>query len=331
MFISVQGNYYYLKCFNIYIIIFLILFENHFYKNYNFCSRCVSLPSNNIRCSECPLEYIFKGLNIVSKEKTLDEIIYNHKSIARFGDGEYRIIFGKNAFFQKYNKTLAKKLYDVLNCKEKNLLIGINIPWRKKEFEERSNASKRMWENFFHQYKINISNIINKNKKYYSSTISRFYSTFKDRTNILKFIQKLKKIWDKRDVLIIEGEQTRFGIGNDLLNNTKSIKRIICPVCDAFNSYNQILKSALKFDKSVLILIALGPTASVLAYDLYKFNYQVIDVGHIDIQYEFFLRKVEHSIKIPYKYTSEARGGSVNITNITDINYYNQIKYKIYN
>ena len=147
----------------------------------------------------------------------------------------------------------------------------------------------------------------------------------------MKFIQKLKKIWDKRDILIIEGEQTRFGIGNDLLNNTKSIKRIICPVCDAFNSYNQILKSALKFDKSVLILIALGPTASVLAYDLYKFNYQVIDVGHIDIQYEFFLRKVEHSIKIPYKYTSEARGGSVNITNITDINYYNQIKYKIFN
>ena len=110
--------------------------------------------------------YIEKLLNIVSKEKTLDEIIYNHKSIARFGDGEYRIIFGKNAFFQKYNKTLAKKLYDVLNCKEKNLLIGINIPWRKKEFEERSNASKRMWENFFHLYKINISNIINKNKKY---------------------------------------------------------------------------------------------------------------------------------------------------------------------
>ena len=177
------------------------------------------MSSNNIRCSECPLEYIFKGLNIVSKEKTLDEIIYKHKSIARFGDGEYRIIFGKNAFFQKYNKILAKKLYDVLNCNEKNLLIGINIPWRKKDLEERSNSSQRMWEKFFHQYKLNISNIINKNKKYYSSTISRFYSTFKDRTNILKFIQKLKKIWDKRDVLIIEGEKTRFGIGNDLLNN----------------------------------------------------------------------------------------------------------------
>ena len=85
----------------------------------------------------------------------------------------------------------------------------------------------------------------------------------------------------------------------------------------------------MKFDKNVLILIALGPTASVLAYDLYKFNYQVVDIGHVDIQYEFYLRKVNRSIRIPYKYVSEARYGTINITNITDINYYNQIAYKI--
>ena len=282
-----------------------------------------------MKCNECPLRYIFKGLNIISNEKTLDEIIYNHKSLARFGDGEYRIIFGSNAFFQRYNKSLATKLYKVLNSDEKNLLIGINLPWRKKDLEERSTVSQRMWENFFPKYKINISKIINKNKKYYSSTISRFYSSFKDRTNILKFIQKLKKIWDRRDILIIEGEKTRFGIGNDLLNNSKSIKRILCPINNAFNKYDKILNSALKFDKNVLILIALGPTASVLAYDLYKFNYQVVDIGHVDIQYEFYLRKVNRSIRIPYKYVSEARYGTINITNITDINYYNQIAYKI--
>ena len=133
----------------------------------------------------------------------------------------------------------------------------------------------------------------------------------------------------RRDILIIEGEKTRFGIGNDLLNNSKSIKRILCPINNAFNKYDKILNSALKFDKNVLILIALGPTASVLAYDLYKFNYQVVDIGHVDIQYEFYLRKVNRSIRIPYKYVSEARYGTINITNITDINYYNQIAYKI--
>ena len=126
----------------------------------------------------------------------------------------------------------------------------------------------------------------------------------------------------KKDVLIIEGEKTRVGIGNDLLNNCKSIRRIICPVTNAFSVYDKILESTLKFDKNILILIALGPTATVLAYDLYKHNYRAIDIGHIDIEYELFLRKAKHTLKIPNKYVLEAAGGIRNISNITDINYY---------
>ena len=85
----------------------------------------------------------------------------------------------------------------------------------------------------------------------------------------------------------------------------------------------------LKFDKSTLILIALGPTASVLAYDLTKNKYQAVDIGHTDIEYEHFLRKANTSIIIPFKYYSEVRGGTKNIKNIQDKNYYNQIAYKI--
>ena len=321
----------YFKWLNIYAIIFLILFENHFYQSYNYCSNCINTSSENFKCLECPLGFIFKGLNIVSKEKTLNEIIYNKKSIARFGDGEYKIIFGYKANFQSYDETLAKRLFQILNSNEKNLLIGINLPYRKKDFEERSNNSQKMWNIFFQHFKIKLSKIINKNKKYYSSLITRFYSAFKDKSNSLKYIQKIKKIWDKRDILIIEGEKTRVGIGNNLFNNTKSIRRIICPVKNAFKYYNQILNSALKFEKSVLILIALGPTASILSYDLYKHNYQVVDIGHIDIEYELFLRKAKQYVKIPYKYVSEAKGGTTNIKSIKDMNYYNQIAYKILN
>jgi len=63
--------------------------------------------------------------------------------------------------------------------------------------------------------------------------------------------------------LIVEGEQSRIGIRNDLLNQTKSIKRIICPTKNAFRVYNKILNSVLKISKDHLILIALGPTATV--------------------------------------------------------------------
>ena len=39
-----------------------------------------------------------------------------------------------------------------------------------------------------------------------------------------------------------------------------------------------------------MIIIALGPTATVLAYDLAKEGYQALDMGHFDIEYEWYLR-----------------------------------------
>ena len=61
--------------------------------------------------------------------------------------------------------------------------------------------------------------------------------------------------------------------------------------------------------KSYLVLLALGPTSTVLAYDLCKLWYQAIDDGHIDIEYEWFLRKVTKKIKIRNKYVNEIDEG----------------------
>ena len=88
--------------------------------------------NNKPKCIECPIELIFKGLKIVSNDKTLDEIIYKNKSISRFGDGELRIIFGENLDFQKADQQLRKKLLEILNIKDKGFLVGINLPYQNK-------------------------------------------------------------------------------------------------------------------------------------------------------------------------------------------------------
>lgn len=118
-----------------------------------------------------------------------------------------------------------------------------------------------------------------------------------------------------------------MGIGNDLFNNSKSIKRIICPVVNGFSVYEKILKyiRLLKPNKEDLILISLGPTATALVYDLQNLGNQIIDFGHFDINYEYYLRNATKKIKIPYKYVNEVPGGSENITSIVDNNYYKQI------
>lgn len=306
----------------------LCMIQFHFYRYYIFCSQCQS--NLNIKCIQCSTEIIFKGLIIRSNEQTLNEIIKNNKSLSRIGTGEFRIIFGSGIPFQRYNKTLSKRLLDVLNNKEKNLLVGINLPYTKKMMEERTIGNQNLHNYFLKENKFRMAKIINKNTIYYSALISRFYSIYKDRRNLFQYVQKLKKIWDKRDVLIIEGDRTRIGIGNDLLNNAKSIKRILCPNVNAFRYYNKILRCSKKYGATRLILIALGPTASILAYDLSKLNYQAIDIGHMDIEYELFLRKANRKIKIPNKYFSEVKGGTKNISNVTDKNYFKQIVCKIF-
>lgn len=125
---------------------------------------------------------------------------------------------------------------------------------------------------------------------------------------------KRQKIWDNRDVVIVEGALTRFGAGNSLLDNACSVKRILCPSEGAFGKYQQILDTCCQFKENdnLLFILALGPTATVLAYDLAKEGYQAVDIGHFDIEYEWYLRGVkEHKVIIKGKYINEVAGGDV--------------------
>ena len=268
---------------------------------------------------------IFKGLKVLSDEETIKEILKYNKSISRFGDGEYKLMFGKSIGFQKVNKIISNRLIKIFKNNQKNLLVGINFPYKIKDLNRLS--SKGKWRRFFKEYKFNLAKLINKKKIYYSSTISRFYIRYKNKNNkkISKFINKLKKIWEKKDILIIEGMLSRLGVGNNLFDNAKSIKRIICPSFNSFKVYNKIIKSVKILKEKRLILIALGPTATILAYDLYILGYQAIDIGHVDIEYEWFLRKVKRRIPINNKFVYEARRTKSHFTKVNDSKYYKQI------
>ena len=82
-------------------------------------------------------------------------------------------------------------------------------------------------------------------------------------------------------VYLVEGEYTRSGIGNDLYKNAASVYRIICPATDAYEKYNEILQTAcslIPHRDDVVVLCLLGPTATVLAYDLHKAGYWALDM-----------------------------------------------------
>ena len=220
-------------------------------------------------------------------------------------------MYGHGINFQKYDKTLSKRLKEIIknNNKDKKLLVGIDFTYKEKVLKSYIRLDRQFWKNFIAEYKFKILKLLDKNKKYYSSDITRFYSRYKNKSHVPEFIKKLKKIWEGRDIIIVEGDKSRIGIGNDLFNKTKSIKRILYPSKHAFSAYNRILNAVLKFSKDNLILIALGPTASVLACDLSKKGYQAIDIGHVDIQYELYLRNATKNVRIKYKFFNEDNEG----------------------
>lgn len=53
-------------------------------------------------------------IKVIPASECIDEILSKKVSVARFGDGEFDIIRGKSIGYQKYDKTLANRMLDMI-------------------------------------------------------------------------------------------------------------------------------------------------------------------------------------------------------------------------
>lgn len=272
---------------------------------------------------------IYKSPIVMGNEETINKILNDRCSISRFGDGEFFLLTGKKGFdFQKRNAELSKRLLEVLKSNESGLLIGIPKVFQNSDLKMRTAESKKWWKNYLIDNRELWYKYLDKDKIYYNTNFTRNYIALKDKSRCDKYFNNVRQIWNDREVIIVEGEFSRLGVKNNLFDNAKSINRILAPNENAFDKYDLILKEILKQNKEKLILIALGPTATVLAYDLYKNGYQAVDIGHLDIEYEWFLQRATTRVPIKDKYTFEANN-LIKVDNFNNNVYKKQIIAKI--
>lgn len=277
----------------------------------------IMINKKNLKLRLKPIygKYMLKKPVVKSIEDTLNKVINEKCSMARFGDGEVFIALKAGGVgFQHYNEELSNRLREILKCNQSNLLICIHDAYSKIN-QDRTDSEKEYWKEHLRKYGLKLNALLDKSKVYYNATCTRFYSVFKDKSKSKELFKLFKKIWENRDVVIIEGVKSRIGVNNDLLDNVSSIKRILVPAEEAYSKYDEIYTEATKIDKKKLILIAAGPTATVLAYDLSKLGYQAVDIGHIDIEYEWFKLGSNKRVPIKGKYVNEA-----NYRNPEDLN-----------
>lgn len=256
---------------------------------------------------------------IASIDETIDKIISEKCSVSRFGDGEILLTNStKNIGFQNGSNLLSEKLITVLTSDEIGHLVCLSDTFT--DLQRYNHRACRFWRTHFFLYQNLWYNHIRSDKQYYNTFITRPYMDFASKHNSFKWFNSLKKIWNNRDIIFVEGEKSRLGVGNDLFDNAKSIKRILCPPENAFDYYNKILSKSLEleYDNNSLYLIALGPTATILAYDLFKNGRQAIDIGHVDIEYEWCKMKSKRKVPLKHKYVNESANGK-NVSEAGDI------------
>lgn len=259
-------------------------------------------------------------LRILTYDQTLDYIIANHISISRLGDGEFFVINGKDGLFQTSQESLRNKLKQVLTSPINKHLIAIPACW--KHILPLKYESFEYWSSFLSKnFNEKVYPYLIERYTYADSTFTRFYMDYRTSKIAQQTIPQLKKIWNNRSVCIVEGEYTRFAVNNDLLDNARTVSRIICPAQNAFDRYDEILDAIRSQERYDVYLIALGMTATCLAYDLAKEGYWAIDIGHADIEYEWFIRKAKSKISIPGKYVSESDNAMM--TSNIDLHQYN--------
>lgn len=246
---------------------------------------------------------------VLSPEETIDLIVDRHCSISRNGDGEIDIMIGRSIPFQDYDVRLAGLLRKAISATHERYISA--LPDIFDGYVQFNQSARSYYDHYLKckrwaYYKLATRRI------YGNAFISRFYIDYADKSDAARRISYLKRIWENQDVVLVEGKDSRLGVNNDLFDGAKSLVRILGPAENAFARHDEIMKEAKEVSTSgTLILLALGPTATAMAYELSTEGFWAVDIGHIDIEYEWMLMGVDHKVPIPGKYTNESTEGKL--------------------
>lgn len=194
-------------------------------------------------------------------------------SIGRFGDGELKIAMGRDAKSQAHDPQLADMLRQILARPRPGFLACIpNIAGQVRSPKEA----------FWSQYRgPKYASLYRSSTVYGSSFITRPDSA--PEYLGAPYFERLAQLWAGRDVVLVGGSGKSLQPSD--LAGAASVKHVEAPRQHAFSAYPFLLQR-LK-DETRLVIMCLGATATVLAWELAGRGVKAVDLGHVAM----FLRK----------------------------------------
>lgn len=264
----------------------------------------------NKRMENQPYEFgLGRQIHIKPSEQLLSNILEKRASLCRFGDGEFEIMRGRERlWYQNMDRGLSARLKKVLDSEKDNILIAVADDFGSLEAYTEE-AADGIRDYLSGGTRKEVLDLLDTQRTYYNAYVSRPYMMYRDKTYAERIFKLFKEIWRQRDVLIVEGQYTRTGAGNDLLADANSIRRIICPDTNAYDCYGEIWKAVRENSSDgALVLLSLGPAATILAFDLAGCGIQALDIGQLDNEYEWYLSGAAQRVEIKGKTVAELNG-----------------------
>lgn len=234
------------------------------------------------------LRYVYP-LDIMDTSKSIEILLSNNCSLARYGDGELNIMMGGDIHFQEYDTQLAERLTNILISND-NSCLEIGIPLAINTVDGYRIEVQEFWNMNMDTGRMHWVRFCGRKRTFLNASLTRCYIDYEEKSKSKVWFGKLTNLWEGKRILIVEGNSSRLGVNNSLFSNTNNIDRIICPLKNAWSVYDSIKLCVLKYAKNYdLILASLGPTATVLADDISREGFRIVDIGHLNLEYNKFI------------------------------------------
>lgn len=204
--------------------------------------------------------------NVRSEEETLARVLAG-ASIARYGDGEFKIAAGNGCVSQIPDKALTAELREIL-CKGNTRCI-VGIP----RLDPRSPKIEN-WKKYEFKYPRFLTN----NIEYYSAFITRPDSAPWIYTP--GFYEKIESLWRSEPVVLVSGSDRSLTKEFLYEKGARTVYHVTCARRDAYAEIDKLMEDILSINVR-RVLLCCGPTATCLASRLSNAGRHAVDLGHI--------------------------------------------------
>lgn len=238
---------------------------------------------------------ILPQLKILDSDTSIQILLQNPKSFARFGDGEIKLMEGIDSPFQSYDAVLARKMLKILTHKRDDLYVGLNRSYFQSPFafSERNHRFYRQFGTEFRRFFLNTCDPTN---VYLDACCFGGYFRLDENYDFERLYERNKALFKGKNIAIVAGEGVLEKLQFDVFEYADKKIVLHAPSKNAFSQYNGIIDMVKKrITKDYIVCLILGMTATVLAADLTDLGYIAWDIGHMAKDYDAYMKKLDRT------------------------------------